>query len=106
MLILGFFSPFWQLLIGCTSVLCALGVYVYGEHNDVVTWPWSIAVLLLSPLILPIFIMVQYISGSLDDIWADPKERKRDELDFHGLPSRWKRSYREDVTRRKRTPPD
>ena len=105
MLMLAFIQPHWQSLVGIVTIAFAAGVYLYGENNDRISWPWALAVLILGVPIVLIFAMVEFISYFREDLWADPKKRKRDEYDVQGLPSKWKKKYREDPSKRRHVDP-
>ena len=107
MLMLIFIQPHWHSIVGIATIAFAVGVYIYGENSDRISWPWALAVFILGVPIVLIFAMVECISYFREDIWADPKEKRKDEYDIRGLPSKWKKKYREDAsTRRYIDPPD
>jgi len=106
MLTLWIYNPAWQAYFAVFTLAVAAGIYLYGEQNDRITWMWSLAVIVIGVVLLPVFIFVEWQSVGRRDLWAESDKTQRDELDLRGLPSKWNRKYREDESKREYRPPE
>jgi uncharacterized membrane protein YbhN (UPF0104 family) len=106
MLTLWIYPPGWPQFIAVFTVAAAVGIYMYGEQNDRITWMWSLAVIVIGIVLLPIFIIFEWLSVGRRDLWVEPDRHKHDELDTRGLPSKWNRKYEEDESKREYRPPE
>lgn len=90
MLTLGYFPPPIAYFLGVLTVLLAAGVYLDGDRNDIVSWPWALAILIISPFILVLYIVFRIAYASSVNVWEDPRAKRRHEHDPKKLPSVWK----------------
>jgi hypothetical protein len=89
MFTLGYFPHPLAECLGVLTVLFAAGIYLDGDRNDVVSWPWALATLIISPFVLVLYILFRIVLARSVNIWADPKTTRRDEHSPSKLPSIW-----------------